>query len=157
MQHHANECLHSFGIGVAARPARFCLCRQPRRIYINEKTEHIAAAQPGWVAAHAFGNAAGICALEPTSHLSMHSIYGSWFSLRCVLVFDDVAYTVPQPEALPPVELPADRQDAVQRAKVTVGAWRARSCCVLYCKLLVPCKRGAGLLQAHAHKNIKNK
>lgn len=54
---------------------------------------HSMAELEGGVAYVAFqrmAQAAGIAWLDETSHLSYHSVYGPWLSLRCCLVFDDI-------------------------------------------------------------------
>ena len=97
-------------------------CRQPRVVYINKQTPHREGA-PGWLSAHSLGAAAGLCALEATSHLSLHATYGAWFSLRSVVVFDGVPWRPPAPPAaLPAVALPAARATAVRAAAAAARA-----------------------------------
>ena len=60
----------------------------------------------GFVAMQRMAECSGLAYLDHMSHLSMHPEYGPWFSLRCALVIDDVAYAdVLQPE---PVACPLD-------------------------------------------------
>ena len=43
----------------------------------------------------------GLAFLDHDSHLCLHPRFGPWFSLRCVVIFDDVPYAAPKPEELP--------------------------------------------------------
>eukprot|EP01025_Chloroclados_australasicus_P029467 TRINITY_DN29461_c1_g2_i1.p2 TRINITY_DN29461_c1_g2~~TRINITY_DN29461_c1_g2_i1.p2 ORF type:complete len:282 (-),score=14.00 TRINITY_DN29461_c1_g2_i1:93-938(-) len=42
----------------------------------------------------------GTIYLDECSHLSFHKLYGPWFGLRAVVIFDDVPYDVPKPVSL---------------------------------------------------------
>lgn len=61
---------------------------------------------------------AGLAYLDDASHLSLHPRFGPWFSLRCVVIFDDVPYAGPRPAELCN-PLPAATQRYVRMALQT--------------------------------------
>ena len=104
--------------------------QRPRLIFINKQTDLLDGPK-GWISASAVGNAAGICAPEPISHLNLHPIYGAWFSMRCLLIFDDIEWVDPQPESQAPVALPPDVAGAVQAEIDAATAAYAGACLVI--------------------------
>ena len=55
----------------------------------------------GYVAIQRAAAASGLAHLDHPAHLCVHPPYGPWFSLRALLVFDDVPYTSQPPPPLP--------------------------------------------------------
>ena len=55
----------------------------------------------GFLAFQRLAECAGMAYLDHISHLSIHPTYGSWYSLRCAVVFDTIVAEFIQPDPLP--------------------------------------------------------
>lgn len=52
------------------------------------------------VAFQRMAHAAGLAFLDEDSHLCIHPRFGTWFSLRCCIIFDEIPYNQPKPAEL---------------------------------------------------------
>lgn len=93
---------------------------------MHTKTDQVLGGEPQYFAAQRMAAAAGFAYLDETVHLSTHPVYGAWYSLRAILVYDDVPFTGPRPTALPCTIDPAAHAAAVvafnKALQVTLGA-----------------------------------
>ena len=110
-----------------------CCCRTseqpaPRCLWVNEQTDELDG-PPGWFAAQRCANLAGLSAPEPHSRLGMHPVFGPWFSLRCLIIFDAISYEAPQPQPMPQVQLPEAQLEMVQAAMAAAGVLLALQKC----------------------------
>lgn len=55
-------------------------------------------------------HAAGLADLDQQTHLCLHPKFGSWFALRCVLVFDGIEYIGPRKPQLTYPLTPSTRE-----------------------------------------------
>lgn len=77
----------------------------------------------GYVAIQRAAAASGLAYLDQIAHLCVHPEYGPWFSLRALLVFDDVPFLQPQPPPLPdPTSSEAKARAAAALAAAQGGA-----------------------------------
>ncbi|KAI7840304.1 hypothetical protein COHA_006086 [Chlorella ohadii] len=74
-----------------------------------------AAGASEHVAFQRMAHHAGLAYLDESSHLCLHPRFGPWFSLRCVIIFDNIPWGKPQPRELPN-PLPAATQMYVKMA-----------------------------------------
>ena len=72
----------------------------PHRVYWSHRRTDELEGGCQYVAMQRMAHAAGLAFLDEESHLSLHPKLGSWFSLRCCVVFDDVAWEAPAPTPL---------------------------------------------------------
>ncbi|PSC71268.1 hypothetical protein C2E20_5393 [Micractinium conductrix] len=96
-----------------------CVPNLRRRIYwSHRRTDELEGGPEGkseHVAMQRMAHHAGLAYLDESSHLCMHPRFGPWFSLRCVIIFDDIAYDAPKPEE-PRNPLPLATQQYVRMA-----------------------------------------
>lgn len=94
-------------------------------IWSHEKIE-LKGSKSGYVAFQRMANVCGLAFLDTEqSHLSIHPIFGSWYSLRCAIVFHDIACTLVKPEKIPDPFSMDDKarvQDAARRAEASLSA-----------------------------------
>jgi hypothetical protein len=105
--------------------AVFITCRLQHRIYWSHRRTDDLVAGPGaqlgpagaseHVAFQRMAHHAGLAYLDESSHLCLHPRFGPWFSLRCVVIFDNIPWGKPQPMELPN-PLPAATQMYVKMA-----------------------------------------
>lgn len=70
-----------------------------------------------FVAMQRMASCSGLAHLDTVSHLCMHPKFGTWFSLRCVIVLDDDPYIgSPTPPQLFPCPMDTSRTSAVAAA-----------------------------------------
>lgn len=55
----------------------------------------------GYLAIQRMAECASLAHLDTTTHLCVHHKYGTWFALRCAVVFDSALFDEPAPEKLP--------------------------------------------------------
>lgn len=79
----------------------------------------------GFVAMQRLAACAGVAYLDTVSHLSLHPVYGPWFSLRCAVVLDDQTFPA---AVLPPALLP-NPLDAAAQARVRCAVAAATRAC----------------------------
>ena len=79
------------------------------RVYWSHCTAELVSGGRGYVAMQRMAECSGLAYLDHTSHLSIHPVFGPWFSLRCAIVMDDVYFcdsnesgTSPSLPPLPP-------------------------------------------------------
>lgn len=82
-----------------------CAAGLSYRVYWSHRRTADLEGGPDGVSEHVafqrMAHHAGLAYLDETSHLCLHPRFGPWFSLRCVVIFDDLPYTLAQPQPLP--------------------------------------------------------
>ncbi|KAL6774505.1 hypothetical protein ACKKBG_A25235 [Auxenochlorella protothecoides x Auxenochlorella symbiontica] len=93
-----------------------------RVVWSHSQTDCLASEAPGYVAMQRAAVAAGTAWLDPCSHLLVHPRHGPWLSLRCLLLFDDLAWAEAQPPPLPCPLAPGVQQAVRARFEAALHA-----------------------------------
>ena len=94
-------------------------------IWSHEKIE-LKGSKNGYVAFQRMASVCGMAFLDTDqSHLSVHPTFGSWYSIRCAIVFQDITCTLEKPKSVPnPFSMDdvARIRDAARRAESSLSA-----------------------------------
>eukprot|EP00890_Picochlorum_soloecismus_P000230 jgi/Picsp_1/1207/NSC_04688-R1_protein len=99
-------------------------CEACQTIWSHEEIE-LKGSKTGYVAFQRMASVCGLAFFDTDhSHLSIHPKFGSWYSIRCAILFHDIACTLEKPERIPnpfSMDDKARIQDAARRAEASLS------------------------------------